>query len=177
MTGAYGWTGNELLPCGDLVPAPELNARRRRVGGGQNGVALAAEFVGADQWAPDSLLARARAPTIRVMGDVDAGLVTDRAAEQLQGLQVALARKEESRPAVVPDRPRRLGAIAGFELGEVVVAEQELDALARPARGIAGKPRDAGEVGRLVERQHQPWLEHATLGACFRRRPAEERLQ
>src|SRR5438093_54401 len=117
MTGAYGWTGNELLPCGDLVPAPELNARRRRVGVKQGGVALAAEFVGADQRAPDSLLARARAPTIRVMGDVDAGLVTDRAAEQLQGLQVALARKEEPRPAVVPDRPRRLGPIAGAMSG------------------------------------------------------------
>src|SRR5438093_9733287 len=137
MTGAHGWTGDELLPCGDLVPAPELKARWRRVGVEQDGVALAAEFVGADQRATDSLLAGARAPTIRVMGDVDAGLVTDRAAKQLQGLEVALARKEESRPAVVPDRPRRLGAVAGFELGEVVVAEQELNALARPAGRVA----------------------------------------
>src|SRR5881397_936310 len=124
---------NELMPRGDLVPTPELKARWRRVGVEQDGVALAAEFVGADQRATHSLLARARAPTIRVMGVVDAGFITDRAAEQLQRLQVTLARKEESRPAVIPDRPRRLGPIAGFELGEVVVAEQELDALARPA--------------------------------------------
>ena len=82
---------------------------------------------------------------------VGARFVTDGAAELLERGQVALARQEQPSATVIPHGPHLLAAVAGLDLGQVVEAEQQLDSLAWPARGVSGKPRYAGEVGGLIE--------------------------
>src|SRR5260370_12457360 len=140
----------------DLVPTPELELGGRRVRIEQDRRAQAAELVDGCQRAPDPLLTRAGVPTVVIVRAVGAGLVADGAAEELQGLDVALSREQYASAAVVPDRSCGCFAIAGFDLGQVVVAEQELDALARAARCVSGKAGDAGGVGCLVDRDQQP---------------------
>ena len=90
-------------------------------------------------------------------------MVADRLRELHQGARVALAGEEQAGAAVVPDRARGYFAVAGFDLGEVVVAEEELDALAGAAGDVRGQARDAGEVGGLVEGQEEPGSDAAAL--------------
>src|SRR5712692_433546 len=79
--------------------------------------------------------------------------------------QVALAWEQQPGAAVVPNRARLFAAVAGLDLGQIVKAEKQLDALAGSARRVAGKARNTGEVGSLIERQEQARREHATLRA------------
>src|SRR5487761_758481 len=122
----------------------------------------------------EALLRGVRAAGVAVLDAIGARLVADGAAEMLERDQVALAGEEQAGAAVVPDGARRLAAVAGFDLGEVVEAEQELDALTGSAGGVAGEAGDAGEVGRLVERQEQPRCKYAALGARTQRRLAQQ---
>ena len=105
---------------------------------------------------PDTLLGRVRTSCVAVAEPIGARLVADGAAELLEGRQIALAGEEKASAAVVPDRASLLAAVAGFDLGQVVEAEQELDSLARTAGGVAGEAWDPCEVGRLIEGQEQP---------------------
>ncbi len=72
---------------------------------------------------------------------ISARLVTNGSAEELKGLDVTLAGEQHARAAVVPDRARGSFAVAGLDLSQVVVTEQELDALAWTAGGVAGEAR------------------------------------
>src|SRR6266704_1352562 len=92
-------------------------------------------------------------------------LIADGATEEFERFDVALTGQEDAGAAVVPDRARRCLAIPRLDLSQVVVAEQELDALARPAGGVAGQAGDAREVGGLIERQKQARCEDPALGA------------
>ncbi len=49
-----------------------------------------------------------------------------------------------------------------------MVAEEDLDALARTAGCVARQPRDASEVGGLIERDKESWRKYAALRSCFR---------
>src|ERR1700693_4700631 len=95
---------------------------------------------------------------------VGARLVADRAAELLQRRHVTLTGEQEASPAVVPDRAGFFAAVTGFDLGQVVKAEEQWDALPGTAGYVTGETRDAGEVGRLIKRQQQPRLQHTALG-------------
>ena len=50
-----------------------------------------------------------------------------------------------------------------IELGEVVVAEQELYSLARATGCVTGEPRNAGEIGCLVQCEKQARREDSAL--------------
>src|SRR5207244_3068903 len=117
---------------------------------------------------------RARVASVAVLHAVSARLIADGAAELFERGQVALAGEEEASPTVVPDRSRLFPAVARLDLGEVVEAEEELDTLPGSAGGVSREPRDAGEVGRLVERQEQAWQKHAPLPAGTQRGLAQE---
>ncbi len=106
---------------------------------------------------------------------VGARLVADGAAELLQGCQIALAGEEKARAAVVPDGSSLLAPVAGFDLSEVMEAEEELDPLPRTTRCITGEARDAGEVGRLIESQEKSRCEDAALGTRAERGLAKQR--
>src|SRR5438046_4662655 len=153
---------DETSPSWNLVPTTQLELRGRGVGVDEDRAVLTAELVDGGERPPDTLLARRGPPAIGVLGAINARLVADRAAEEVERFQVTLARQEEASSTVVPDRPRGLRPVAALDLGEIVVAQQELDSLARSARGVAGEAWDAGEVGRLVEGEQQPWREHST---------------
>ncbi len=105
---------------------------------------------------------------------ISARLVTNGSAEELKGLDVTLAGEQHARAAVVPDRARGSFAVAGLDLSQVVVTEQELDALAWTAGGVAGEARDPSEVGRFIERQEQTWHQDSALGARLRGRAPQE---
>src|SRR6266852_3636176 len=172
------WTGLDLpAPGTDLVPALELELGGRRVGIEQDRRAQAAELVDGCQGATHPLLTRAGVPTVAIARAVGARLVADGAAEELESLDVALSRKQDASTAVVPDRSSGCLAVASFDLSQVVVAEQELDSLARSAGCVSGKAGDAGEVGCFVEREQQARREDAALGTRLRRRPPQQRKE
>src|SRR5579871_4441036 len=110
-------------------------------------------------------------------GAKDSRFIAYGLAELIKGLDVALPRKEHPSPAVVPDRPRGVVPVARFDLSEVVKAQQELDALARTARCVAGEPRDPGEICSLVQSQQQTRVQHPALRPRPSRRQAEQRQQ
>src|SRR5260370_40514614 len=85
--------------------------------------------------------------------------------EVVQCPEVALAGQQQSGSAVVPDRARLLSAIRPFKLGEVVEAQQDLNALARSSRGVTAKARETSEVGDLVQREEQSRGENASRQA------------
>src|SRR5881394_2640165 len=105
-----------MAPRGNLVPSTEVKPRWGGVRIEKDRLVLTAEFIDRGEGAPYPLLARARTPAIVVLGSEDPGLVADGAAEELQRLEVALTWQQDPRPAVVPDRPRRLRAVAGLDL-------------------------------------------------------------
>src|SRR5712692_581046 len=100
-------------------------------------------------------------------------LLADAAGEALERAEVALAGQQEASPAVVPDRARLLAAVEVLQLGQVVQAEQRLDALAGAGGDIGRQAGVAGEVGQLVQRQEKPRLEDPALLAGAGRRPPE----
>src|SRR5260370_33877171 len=93
--------------------------------------------------------------------------VTDSAAEEFEGLDVTLTRQQHSGAAVVPDRACGSFAVGRFDLSQVVVTEQELDALAGTAGGIAGEAGEARGIGGFIERHAAA----ARSGPCLGARP------
>jgi hypothetical protein len=106
---------------------------------------------------------------------IGARLVADCPAELLQSGQVTLSRQQQPSPTVVPDRAHLFAPVGRLDLGQVVEAEQELDPLARSARGVAGQTWDAREVGRFVQGQQQAWREHTALRPRTSCRLAQQR--
>jgi hypothetical protein len=117
----------------DLVQAPELELGGWRVGIEQDRGALAAKLVDGCKWATNALLARAGVPTVAMARPVGARLIADGAAEEFQGLDVALSGEEHASAAVVPDRAGSGLAVSSLDLSQVVIAEQELNTLAGTA--------------------------------------------
>src|SRR5450759_928501 len=167
--GAHGLerTGtNELAPGLDLVPAAELKPRRRIIRVEQHHLGHPPQLIDRCERLAHSLLDRAREPRVRLPRAVKARLVADGTCKKLKRPDVALAREQHASAAVVPDRSGLLGAVARLDLSQVVVAEQELDALAWTAGCVAGKPWDASEVRRLIQCDQQSGRKHTALRAC-----------
>ena len=153
---------DDLSPCRDLVPAAQGQARGRGIGVDEEGLLTAAKSVGRPKRpAGTGLASGATAPAVPGARLVEHGLAADGAGEVVEGLEVALAGEQEPGPAVVPDRPGFLRAVSGLDLGQVVEAEQRLDALPRARRDVGGQPRDPGEVGDLVEAEEQARIQYA----------------
>ena len=146
-------------PFRQLVPPAKLELGRRRVRIKEDRLGLASEFIHSRERSADALFAGTGAPAIRVLEVEDVRLIADAPAEELERLEVALTGEQEPSPAVVPDRACVLGAIRSLDLGQVVEAEEELNALAGTTGCVADKPRDAGKVGRLVECEEQSWIQ------------------
>src|SRR5207247_2561007 len=112
-----------------------------------------AQLVHRREWLADALFHRARRTGVRLSRPEQARFVADCPREDLKGADVALSRQQETSAAVVPNGARLFLAVSTLELSEVVVAEEQLDALPRTARRVAGETRDAGEVRGFVERK------------------------